>query len=104
MPEMTEGQPNEHFLNAVMSINESWATQKLLQLLSDQQDSEKAKNLPSISSLIAEFRQFQRITGKMIHNTTFSATLGITNGQNSSNKAEKRPGKNFYCGLPHWYN
>ena len=104
MPEMTEGQPNEHFLNAVMSINESWATQKLVQLLADQQDSGRAENLPSISSLIAEFRQFQRITGRRILNATFSATLGITNGHNAGKNTDKCPGKNCYCGLPHWYN
>ena len=104
MPEMSEGQPNEHFLNAVMGISESWATQKLLQLLADQQDSEKAQNLPSISSLIAEFRQFQRITGKRTLNATFSATLGITNGNNTAKNTDKCPHKNCYCGLPHWYS
>ena len=55
MPEMSKGQPNEHFMNAVMGISESWATQKPLQLLADQQDSAKVQNLPWISSPIAEF-------------------------------------------------
>ena len=124
MPEMTEGQPNEHFLNAVMTINESWATQKLLQLLSDQQDPIKAQSLQPISSLIAEFKQFQRvISSRKTHNGAFSATLGIAANQdlnqnqlqnqhsNSTNnhsgyrsKSPRKPHSVCYCGVLHWYS
>ena len=105
MPEMTEGQANEHFLNAVMGINESWATQKLVQLLTDQQDPTKATSLQSVSSLIAEFRQFQRTISKKTYGATFSATLGITNNQPTKDQFNnQQPRANCYCGKLHWYS
>jgi hypothetical protein len=54
--------------------------------------------------LIAEFRQFQRITGNRTLNAAFSATLGIANGHNAAKNADKCPSKNCYCDLPHWYS
>jgi hypothetical protein len=106
MPEMQGGQVQEEFLVTANKLHETWAT----------------ADLPSITTLVASFRQFLRIV-KPQGSTfgTFGASLGIAegNGPNSKenttegNSQDHKPqgrthGKGRYtpkciCDKIHWY-
>ena len=126
MPEMQGGQVQEEFLVTANKLHETWATAELRKLL-DLQESPTAKDadLPSITTLVASFRQFLRIV-KPQGSTfgTFGASLGIAEGngpntkenttdegnrQNQDQKPKKQAqGQGRYtpkciCNEVHWY-
>jgi hypothetical protein len=94
MPEMQGGQVQEEFLVTANKLHETWATAKLCKLL-DLQELLTAKDLdlPSITTLVASFRQFLRIVkpqGSTFR--TFSASLGITEGNGPNSKENTTEG------------
>jgi hypothetical protein len=122
MPEMKGGQVQEDFLVTANQVHETWATAELRKLLDLQEKPEvKDSDLPTITTLVASFRQFLRII-KPQGSTfgTFGASLGIadSNGPNTkANTTEERtvsnqkpqakrnqlPGK-CICLEEHWYS
>jgi hypothetical protein len=95
MPEMKGGQVQEDFLVTANQVHETWATAELRKLLDLQEKLEvKDSDLPTITTLVASFRQFLRII-KPQGSTfgTFGASLGIadSNGPNTkANTTEER--------------
>jgi hypothetical protein len=119
MPETKGGQIQEDFLVTANKIHETWATAELRRLLELQEkDGAKDSDLPTITTLVASFRQFLRIM-KPQGSTfgTFGAALGIANnsgantkpnteeagGQNKKSQLMNQPPRNCICGRKHWY-
>jgi hypothetical protein len=122
MPEMKGGQVQEEFLVTANKIHETWATAELRKLIELQEkDGVKDTDLPTITTLVASFRQFLRIINpKGSTFGTFGASLGITDstgtsaGTNATEEDSKgsqslrsttkgrQPGICF-CGQKHWY-
>ena len=94
MPEMKDGQVQEAFLNSVMHVHTTWATQELVKLLALINDSSKVSSAPEVSTLIANFRQFYRIIGSTNQNGTFGATLGVAS-DNQGGPSSKNPSPSF---------
>ncbi|KAF2022926.1 hypothetical protein EK21DRAFT_81998, partial [Setomelanomma holmii] len=73
------------FLVTANKVHGTWVTAELRKLLDLQ---EKDSDLPTITTLVASFRQFLRIIkpqGPTL--SSFSASLGIADGIGSNNKA-----------------
>jgi hypothetical protein len=119
MPTTRGGQIQEDFLVAANKIHETWATAELRRLLELQEkDGAKDSDLPTITTLVASFRQSLRIMnpqGSALG--TFSASLRIANnsgastkpnteergGQNKKSQLMHQPPRNCFCGRKHWY-
>ena len=104
MPETKGGQIQEDFLATASKVHETWATAELRKLLDLQEkDNVGDSDLPTITALVASFKQFLRIinpTGPTFG--TFGASLGIANNKGTfTNKPE--PPHDCICGKKHWY-
>ena len=85
MPEMKDGQVQEEFLVTANRVHETWATAELRKLLDLQ---ETSRDLPTITTLVASFRQFLRISkpqGSTLG--SFGASLGIADVSGPNTKA-----------------
>jgi hypothetical protein len=59
MPKIKAGQVQEEFLVTANKVHETWATAELRKLLDLQEKPEvKDSDLPTITTLVASFRQF----------------------------------------------
>jgi hypothetical protein len=99
MPEMKGGQVQEEFLVTANKVHETWATAELRKLL-DLQEKPGVEDLdlPTITTLVASFRQFLQII-KLQGSSfgTFGASLGIADSNGPNTKAsttEERTGWN----------
>ncbi|KAF1942704.1 hypothetical protein EJ02DRAFT_316550, partial [Clathrospora elynae] len=114
MPEIKGGQVQEDFLVTANKVHETWATAELRKLLDLQEKpGTKDLDLPSITTLVASFRQFLRIVKPQGCTLgTFGASLGIADSTNSTEGAGRNqkpqakhnhpPGK-CICLEEHWY-
>jgi hypothetical protein len=88
MSEMKGRQVQEEFLVTANKIHETWATAEVCKLIELQEkDGMKDADLPSITVLVASFRQFLRIInpkGSMFG--TFGTSLGITDSSRTSTR------------------
>jgi hypothetical protein len=91
-------------------VHETWATAELRKLLELQETPDaRDSDLPTITTLVASFRQFLRIINPQGSSFgTFGASLGIsdnskadTTDQGGSQKLQ--PPRNCFCGKKHWY-
>jgi hypothetical protein len=112
MPEMKGGQVQEDFLVIASKVHDTWATAELRKLLELQETpGARDSDLPTITTLVASFRQFLRIInpqGSLLG--TFGASLGISdtskavgNTADEGNSQKPQPYCNCFCGKKHWY-
>jgi hypothetical protein len=102
------GQIQEDFLVTANKIHETWATAELRRLLELQErDGAKDSDLPTITTLVASFRQFLRIMNPQGSTFgTFSASLGLaetTRAGTDQKKPQSTPPHNCCYGRKHWY-
>ena len=120
MPETKGGQIQEDFLVTANQVHETWATAELRKLLELQEKpGSKDSDLPTITTLVASFRQFLRIirpqglsvgsfgTSLRIIDgaTTKTNTTEEGSGQNKKTQfqSQLQPPRNCLCGKKHWY-
>jgi hypothetical protein len=122
MPETKGGQIQEDFLVTANKVHETWATAELRKLLELQErDGTRDSDLPTMTALIASFRQYLRIINPQgLIFGSFGATLGIadnsraktrpttTGAEQGSSQSKKsqpllNPPRDCFCGRKHWY-